>query len=245
MYRAALLVSILGVLSPASAAEPTLEEILDSSDDYARGDSSIAKIQMEVHTRRYQRTMAMQAWSEGTEKTLIRILEPAKDRGIATLKVDDHIWNYLPKVDRTMKVPAAMMSGSWMGSHFTNDDLVKESRLSEDFTGSVLERPENGQGNYLVELIPRPDAPVVWGKVEIEVRPDLLPLEFRYYDEHDALVRTMTFGDFKELGGRTMPATMTLQPADEPEEFTRITYLELSIDPKIDPSMFSVQSLRP
>ena len=129
------------IASVGAAAEPTIEALLTATDDAARGQSSVAVIAMEVKTANYERTMKMKAFSKGTDKSLVRILEPAKDAGVSTLKVDENLWNYLPKVDRTMKVPAGMMSGSWMGSHFTNDDLVRESRLSEDFVCAFEKKP--------------------------------------------------------------------------------------------------------
>lgn len=234
---------VLTVLATASAADPSIEELLDRTDDIARGASSSAVLEMHVKTANYERTMKMEAWSEGTDKTLIKILEPAKDAGIATLKVGDNIWNYLPKVDRTMKVPAGMMSGSWMGSHFTNDDLVKESRLSEDFTYTLTGRPEQG-GHWVVECVPKPDAPVVWGKIIVKLTPDETPAEVLFYDEKGGLARTMAYGDVKDFEGRKVPSTMTLLPADKPGEFTRMTYVSLDFDPVIPSSTFTLQGLK-
>jgi len=226
-------------------AEPTMEQLLDATDDVTRGASSHATIEMQVKTSRYERTMKIEAWSEGSKKSLIRILAPAKDAGIATLMMDDHIYNYLPKVDRTMKVPGAMMSGRWMGSHFTNDDLIKSSRLSEEFDGSITSRPGDGSGDiYTLELIPKPDTAVVWGKVVVRVNAEILPVDIRYFDEDGTLVRTMGFGDVRELGGKRIPATMTLEPANKPGEFTRIVYQDIVFDIEVDDRTFSLQSLK-
>ncbi len=237
--------ALLGLLlsSTAFAADPTIDELLNAADDIQRGESSHATVTMQVKTDRYERTMKMESWAKGTEQTLIRILEPAKDAGVATLKVDDNIWNYLPKVDRTMKVPAGMMGGSWMGSHFTNDDLVKESRMSEDFDGVITGRPEQG-GAWVIELTPKPNAPVVWGKVVVRINPDKIPTKIEYFDEKGALVRTMLFEDIREMDGRKVPATMTLQPADKPDEFTRFTYVDIDFDTDIPDSTFSLQALK-
>lgn len=247
--RAALLCLCLSGLSlPAvaagPAAEPTIDELLNAADDIQRGESSHATITMQVKTDRYERTMTMESWAQGTEKTLIRILQPDKDAGIATLKVDDNIWNYLPKVDRTMKVPAGMMGGSWMGSHFTNDDLVKESRMSEDFDGVITGRPEGGAGEWVVELTPKPDAPVVWGKVIARVNPALIPTRIEYFDEKGTLVRTMQFQDIRTMDGRQVPATMLLQPADKPDEYTRVSYDAIDFDVQIPDSTFTLQALK-
>jgi hypothetical protein len=227
----------------ARAADPTIEQLLDKTDDIARGASSMAVVEMHVKTANYERTMKMQAWSQGTDRTLIRVLEPAKDAGVSTLKVDDNIWNYLPKVDRTMKVPAGMMSGSWMGSHFSNDDLVKDSRLSDDFTATLVGRPEAG-GYWVIELVPKPDAPVVWGRIVAKITPDELPAEMAFYDEKGVLARTMSYGSVVEFDGRKVPSTMRLVPADKPGEFTEIRYAELDFDPAIPDATFTLQGLK-
>lgn len=244
-----LLAAAIALWSGAGlAAPPTLEELLSATDEVARGTSSKAVIEMHVKTRRYERTMAMEAWSKGEEKSLIRVTAPAKDAGIVTLMVDDNIWNYLPKVDRTMKLPAAMMSGAWMGSHFTNDDLVRASTYEEDFTSRLISGPDL-QGlpvteHYVIESVPRPDAPVVWGKVRITLSGAKIPVSIEYFEEDGSLVRTMAFSEVQEVAGRPTPMVMTLQPADAPEEFTKITYKSLELDVQLDDSMFSLQSLK-
>jgi outer membrane lipoprotein-sorting protein len=237
-------VTLLALCAAAMAAEPTLEALLLATDDAARGDQSVAVIAMQVKTDRYERTMRMQAWAKGTEKTLVRILEPEKDAGVTTLKVDDNLWNYLPKVDRTMKVPAGMMSGSWMGSHFTNDDLVRDSRLSEDFTCALTGRPADSGGNYVVSCTPKPDAPVVWGRVAATVTPDEVPVKVEFWDEAGALVRTMSYGKVKVLGGKKTPTELTLTPHDRPGEYTTMTFESLDLDVQLDDAMFSLQALQ-
>lgn len=246
MLRRLFLATSLALATPGFATEPdpTIEELLLATDDVARGESSIATLQMHVKTKRYERTMSMQAWSEGTEKSLIRILSPAKDAGISTLKDGDNLWNYLPKVDKTMKVPAGMMSGSWMGSHMSNDDLVQESRLSEDYTYTLTGRPQDGVGSWVVELVPKPDAPVVWGKVVATISTEKLPEKIEYFDEKGELVRTMAWSEVKDVDGRRMPTVMRVVPADKPDEYTRITYEQIDFDADIPAGTFSLQALK-
>ncbi|MGI5861436.1 MAG: outer membrane lipoprotein-sorting protein [Myxococcales bacterium] len=120
-----LLAALFALAAPpalAAQAEPTLEQLLEKTDDLLRGKSSAGQVRMHIKTERWERTLSMKVWSEGKEKTLVRILSPAKEKGVSTLKVGDNIWNYLPNIDRTIKIPASMMSGAWTGSHFTNDD---------------------------------------------------------------------------------------------------------------------------
>ena len=236
---AVLLGSVSGV--DVAAAEPTIEELLDATDDVNRGASSKSTITMQVKTKRYERTMTMDAWSRGEEDSLIRITAPAKDAGTTTLKVGDDMWNYIPKIDRTMKIPPGMMSGAWMGSHFSNDDLVKSNRLADEFT---YEKESVVDGVYTIVCTAKPDAAVVWGKVVVKVREDKIPLEVGYYDEDGELARKLTFSDVRQLGGRTVPATMLLEPADRPGEFTKITTTAMDFDVKFDDRTFSLQSLK-
>jgi len=231
--------------SPALADEPSLEAILTAVDDAGRQQASHAMAVMEVKTKRYERSMKMETWSQGTEKSLIRILEPAKDAGVTTLKVDENLWNYLPKVDRTMKVPAGMMSGAWMGSHLSNDDLVKEYRFSEDYdcalTSTLAAEPAD---LYVVACTPHEDTPVVWGRVEFTVRPDLVPKAQVFYDEDGVKVRTMSFEDVQDIDGQPTAMTFRIEPHDKQGEYTVFKYLELDLSPDLDDGMFSLQSLK-
>lgn len=238
---------MLALLLPlALASDPEVDRLLDATDDIQRGASSHAIIEMYVKTSAYERTMELEAWSRGQDRSLVIIRAPAKDAGVATLKLDDNIWNYLPKIDRTMKVPAGMMSSSWMGSHFTNDDLVKESRLREAYDASVTEGPDtSADKGWEIALVPKPDAPVVWGKVVLHLGADEVPRELLFYDDKGALARTQRFEDVQTIDGRKVPMKMTLLPADKPGEMTRITYLALDLDADVPETTFSLQSLHP
>lgn len=230
----------------AQASDPSVETLLKGYDDMLRGDSSDAVVTMNIKTKRWERSMTMRIMSKGKEKSLIQILAPAKDKGTTTLKVDDNLWNYLPKVDRTIKLPAAMMSSSWMGSHFTNDDLVRESRVSEDFDSRILQRPGEKEADlYVLELIPKPDTPVVWGKILLTLRgSDLLPVQVRYFDEKGQAVRTMDFSEFKEMSGRMVATKMRLTPEEKSGEFTEIIYEKAEFNKDIPDSAFTLQALK-
>lgn len=249
---AALVAGLLILPIPLEAQEAACAglddpaEIVDCVDRIMRGESSRGIATMEVSTENWSRAMEMQMWSLGTDYALVRILSPRKDAGTATLKAGTEIWNYLPRVDRTIKIPASLMSASWMGSHFTNDDLVKESRLIEDYEITLAyEGDREGVDVWEFDLVPRPEAPVVWGRIAYQVRKsDTMPVFARYYDEDGALVRTMTFFDFRELGGRLVPAAMRVVPEDKPGEFTEVRYSDLEFDVGLDEEFFSLRRLR-
>ena len=231
---------------PAGAQVDALA-IIDRVDRLTRGESSRGVATMEVVTEHWERRMTMEMWSLGTDYSLVRLRAPRKDAGTATLKSGDDIWNYLPKVDRTIKVPASMMGGSWMGSHFTNDDLVKDSRLIEDFEIELaFDGPgEDGLAVWDFVLTPKPEAPVVWGRIEYRVaQHDSLPRWARFYDEDGELARRMEYGDIGEFGGRVIPGTVRMVPSDKPNESTLIRYEELEFDIEIESSFFSLRNLQ-
>ncbi len=237
----------LGLFSPAFAASDNqrARQIVDQVDRLLRGDSSRGTITMQIVTENWQRSLTMRVWSQGTENVLVRIEKPRKEAGMATLKVANNIWNYLPKVNRTIKLPSSMMMASWMGSHFTNDDLVKESRLVRDyFLDITFEGDRDGTAVYEFSLTPRPEAPVVWGKIELEVRQDdLMPTWQRYYDEDGALMRELRFSAYTTMDGRLVPARMVMQPQDKPNEQTRIIYNDLAFDIPLAADTFSLRNL--
>jgi hypothetical protein len=237
----------IGAAGPAAAQTvEEVREIIDRVDRVMRGDSSRGVARMEVVTEHWEREITMELWSLGTDYSLVRVRSPAREAGTATLMAVDDIWNYLPKVDRSIKVPASMMGGAWMGSHFTNDDLVKESRLIEDYDVELtFDGARDGVTVWEFRLTPKPEAAVVWGHVEYQVRQDDdMPLWVRYYDEDGDLSRTMTFSEFKDLGGRIVPAVMDMHPVDKPGERTTMHYEELEFDIDVDQSFFSLQNLK-
>jgi outer membrane lipoprotein-sorting protein len=246
MFRLLRCVAGLCVFGVAAASAQTPREIIDRVDRLLRGESSRGTVTMEVVTEHWSRTMEMRIWSLGTTYALIRITAPAKDAGTATLKVDQEIWNYLPHVDRTIKLPASLMGASWMGSHFTNDDLVKDSRLIDDYDIALgYQGPRDGVPVWEFVLTPKPEAAVVWGKIEEQIRQsDLMPVWARFYDDRGNLARTMTSSDYRLMGGRLVPARTVVRPADKPNEHTTITYRDLEFNVPLPPSFFSLRSLQ-
>ena len=237
---------LLLAAAPAAAEAQTAREILDEVDQLMRGESSRGRVSMEITTEHWARALEMEVWSLGTEYSLVRVEAPAREAGMATLKADQEVWNYLPRVDRTIKVPPSLMMGSWMGSHFTNDDLVKESRIIDDYEFEIsFEGSRDGNEIWEFLLIPKPEAPVVWGRVEYDVRKaDKMPIEVRYFDEDGELARSMRFSGYVTMGGRLVPARMDVIPADKPEERTSLVYHELEFDIGLDEAFFSLRNLR-
>lgn len=235
-----------------STIDPAIAEILKTEnaadllrrvDELYRSDASQGRMRMQIVTPNWERTMEMQIWTQGMEKTFIRILAPKKDRGVATLKVGDEMWNYLPKIGREIKVSPSMMMSSWMGSDFTNDDLVKEASLADDY---IVER-EDGEGTIRMTLTPKEQTVTVWAKIDVVVdMRTLLPVEQTYWNDRGEKVRVLRFLETRDFGGRTLPSKLEMVPLTESKAGNRtiIYYDELNLDVEIDDAIFTKRNLK-
>jgi outer membrane lipoprotein-sorting protein len=229
----------------ASAEEIDVKEIIHQIDQLYRSNFSYSEVEMEIVTPHWQRTLSMQAWTQGMDQTFIRITAPDKEKGMATLRIKNEMWNYLPKTNKVIKIPPSMMMSSWMGSDFTNDDLVKEFSLYDDFSYQLIPSSKGSEDTVLINCIPRPDLPIVWHNIVIAVRKeDHLPVWQKYYDEKGQLMRILIYSDIKKFGTRTLPATMEMIPQNEEGHKTVIRYLNLDLDRKLNPEVFSLRNLR-
>ena len=221
---------------------PDVEALLTRIDDLYRSTSSIARMEILVTGPRSTRSLRLRAWTRGEEEALIVIEAPPREEGTATLRVGDNLWNYLPRIARTIRVPPSMMLGSWMGTDFTNDDLVKESSLRKDFASRIDRRSDDPAG-WWVALDVKPGVVGRWARIEMLVSDDLLPIEERHFDRRGRLARTMTFDEIKTLGGRRLPAHLTLTPTDTPNQRTELRYLDVRFDVSLPDDTFSLSRL--
>lgn len=229
----------------AAAAQPKVEDLLDQVDRLYRADDSYAEVDMTIVNPDWQRTLSLAIWSQGLQKTFIRILAPAKDRGVATLRDGKEMWNYFPKIDKVMKVPPSMMMGSWMGSDFTNDDLVKETTLLQDYHARLLESGPGQEGRYVIELVPKSGTASVWGKIILTVaRDSLLPVREEYYDEKGRKLRLLEFSEVKTMGSRTLPTVMSIMPLNKPGNKTVIEYKKAVFNQGVSNEIFSLRNLQ-
>ena len=225
---------------------PSSREIIERANDLMQGNSNRGVMTMTIVRPKWTREIRMKSWSLGTEYSLVAITSPARDKGTGFLKRDKELWNWQPTIDRVIKLPPSMMMQSWMGSDFTNDDLVKESSIVDDYThflekDTIIDEFET----WKVVLTPTEEAAVVWGKIEAYIAKDhYYQLLFNYYDEDGYLVNTMVLSDIKELGGRKIPTHLEMIPAEEPDQKTVITYEEMEFDVDIDKDFFSIQRLK-
>ncbi|MCO4844449.1 MAG: outer membrane lipoprotein-sorting protein [Sulfurovum sp.] len=220
------------------------QAIIKKLEKNLRGDYMYSTMSMIVTSKRGKRTVKIESWSEGNHKSFIKILYPKKDKGITFLKIDNQMWQYIPKIERTIKIPPSMMLQSWMGSDFTNDDMVKESSLEEDYTAKILSKKAN---SAILELIPKEDAAVVWGKIVIDIDlKNAVPVKETFYDDMMKKVRVMTFSKIEQHGTHRVPMVMELKPLDasKKKNRTKIIFEKVNFDAKIDSSYFTKQALK-
>jgi len=245
---AAALVAPLAVAGPALAGDgealPTVKEVTERLDALYRSDSSHGTMRMEVVTKHYSRILEMEAWTKGEDLGLVVIRAPAREAGNASLKTEEGMWSYGKRSDRLLRIPPGLLGESWFGSHFTNDDLMRESSYTKDYETTIARVVDEGEDRLVLRMIPRPDTAIVYTKLEYFVTPDtLLPVRLDFYDK-DTVIRRMHFEDVKDLGGRRIPSVLRLVPTDKPKEHTTVTYVEMTFDGPVPARTFTPQGLR-
>ena len=231
---------------PSAEDAPDVAKLVERTEALLEGRTSTAVMVMTIQTPQWKRTLKLQTWSKGDDYALIRVIEGGpRETGMMTLKREKQLWNWLPRAARVMKLPSGMLGDSWMGSDFTNDDLVRGNSMAKDFdatvTGTVLVQ---GRKAWAISLRPKPSAAVVWGRVELVIdRATCLPLEQRFFDEEDKLARRLELSDVKKVGWRDFPARMTIHPA-EPGRSTSIYYEDIAFDVDIPDDTFSLHRLQ-
>jgi outer membrane lipoprotein-sorting protein len=222
------------------------KEIVRKADERVRGITSQAAITIQIIRPSWTREMAMKTWSKGNDLAMILITAPAKEKGTVFLKRKKEVWNWLPSIERNVKLPPSMMGQSWMGTDFTNDDLVKEASMVEDYNHSIAGEEEiDSRMCYKILMFPKPESAVVWGKVILWIdKKDLLILKAEYYDEENILASTMTAGEVKILGGKLLPSRIEMISADKKGNKTVLIYNSLVFDKPFDDNFFSTQNMQ-
>ncbi|HCG7135590.1 TPA: outer membrane lipoprotein-sorting protein [Vibrio parahaemolyticus] len=221
-------------------------DIVQKSDQAMRGKSSYSEATMEIVRPDWTRSMTMKSWTKGTELSLVLVTAPAKDKGSASLKRHREMWNWVPSIERVIKIAPSMLSQSWMGSDFTNDDLINQSSIVVDYQHALLGNDSfEGDKVWVIEATAKPDAPVVWNKVTLWIsQSTYLQRKVEFYDEFDERVNVLTTYDVKELGGRKIATRMEMEPVDKPGNKTIFTTHQAQFDFDINDDFFSQQQMK-
>jgi outer membrane lipoprotein-sorting protein len=237
------LLFILTIRTPCPALDA--DKIVKEGFNYWRGKASIGTVQMLIHREDWERTMTIKAWTRGQKDSLFYIAAPPKDYGNGTLKKGREMWIYNPKINRVVKVPPSMMSQSWMGSDFSNNDLAKSDSLLLDYDHSIIgTETHEGKKVYIIKSMPKPNAPVVWGMQQLKIREDHIWLSEEFFDEEFQPVKIMTASEIQMMGDRLFPKVWRMQKVDEENRYTQLTYDALEFKSNLPDSLFTLSSLK-
>jgi len=244
LFGAALFFGLYPAYGQASLSP---SEIIKKADEQFRGEkSSYTEMSMTIVRPQWQRTVSFHSWTKGNEYALTLITAPAKEKGQSFLKRGTEMWSWNPSISRMIKLPPSMMSQGWMGSDYTNDDILKESSLVNDYEHRLLREEEySGRMCYVIEMIAKENASVSWGKqIRWIDRQNFIFLKAELYDEDGYLVRTELASDIKMMDGRLIPAHLELIPADEEGNSTKLQIENITFNPPLDDSFFSIQHMK-
>ena len=238
--------SALLLLFSLSSIAQDAKEIVKKADDKMQGLSNYTVMTIKIIRPSWERTMKMRSWSKGNDYSLIIIDEPVKDKGTVFLKREKEIWNWLPSIDKSIKLPPSMMMQNWMGTDFTNDDLVKQSSVVNDYNHKLIgDSTIQKYDCYKIEMLPKEDAAVVWGKIIIFIdKKEYMQMRVEYYDEDGYLINLMNFYDVKEMDGRLIPTRMEMIPAESPDKKTVMIFDSIEFDISIDDNFFTTQNMK-
>jgi outer membrane lipoprotein-sorting protein len=222
------------------------KEIVQKANDLMMGKSSQGINKMTLVRPDWTREVSMKVWSKGIDYYMILITSPAREKGQVFMKRDNEMWNWVPSINKMIKIPPSMMAQSWMGSDFTNDDLLKESSIVVDYHHTIVGSDSvEGFDCYMIQLLPKEDAAVVWGKVILWIAKDYYyQLKGEYYDEVGNLINTQYGSDIKNMGDRTLPSKLTMIPADKEGHKTILELIEMTFNENIPASFFSQQNMK-
>lgn len=229
---------------PGGDTLPTVDDVMDYLNDLYRAESSHARMEMAITTENWSRTLELESWTRGEDLALVVIRAPAREAGTATLKTDEGLWNYAPRADRLMRVPSGMMSDGWMGSHVTNEDMMRESDYVDDYETTLAWGEDEGRRTIVATSIPSESAAVVYTRVVYVMTADTwTPLRTDFYDGDD-LVRTFRYADVRTIDGKPIPMRMEIIPHESPGESTTVVYQTLEFDARLDADLFTQRGLR-
>ncbi len=224
----------------------TAKEIIQKADEKMRGNTSQAEIIIKTVRPSWSREMTIKTWMKGTNLAMILVRAPAKDKGIVYLKRKKEVWNWLPSLEKIIKLPPSMMSQSWMGTDFTNDDLVKESSVVNDYDHSIIgDTTIDTRNCYIIQMLPKPETAVVWGKLIVCIdKKDFIELHTRFYDEEGNLINTMNAYDVKIMDSRLIPTRFEMIPAEKSNQKTVMIYKSVQYNKPIDDNFFTTEKMK-
>lgn len=235
-------IAVLGSIAISmNTATPTAEQILAKAEQKLAASSVIAEMDITIQRPRWTKNMSLKTWAKGVDYAVAYVTGPDKDKGTVYLKAKDDVYNYLPKIKKTVKLPAALMSQNWMGTDMSTDDLVKLTKLTQDYSAKVTgSQTVSGKDCYEITLTPKASADVLWGKLVTCIdKKDYIQLKTIFYDEDQEQVNTMVASNVKNMGGKMLASKMVMTPANKAGHSTTVVYRSMSFNKALSSTFFT------
>lgn len=240
-------IGVVGILltSVGTACARDARSIIEAGFNHYRGKASEATFEMVIHRPNWERVMKLDSWTKGTDRSLVRITAPAKDKDNGTLMRGREMWTFNPKVNRVIKLPPSLMAQSWLGSDFSNNDISKTNSILEDYHHELAgTTTHEGHEVWIIKAIPKPEAPVVWGMQVLHIRDDDVLILQEFFDEDLQPVKRMTGEQIQMLGGRMFPRVWRMQEHDKKDQYTLIRYHRLAFLDDLPENFFTLNRLK-
>ena len=242
-----LLIAVFFIPFSGLSQQLTAKEIIKKSEELMRGTESVrSEMSIKVVRPKWERTMKLKSWAKGDDYSMILMTAPDREKGIVFLKRKKEIWNWRPSIERMIKLPPSMMSQSWMGTDLSNDDLVKQSSIIDDYHQKIMKDSTiDGRLCWKIQLTPKEDADVIWGKINIWIdKKKFFQMRTEMYDEDEILVNVMQSSDVKKFGDKEIPSKMEIIPVEKKGQKTIMTYDVLVFDEDRSDSFFTIQNMK-
>jgi outer membrane lipoprotein-sorting protein len=242
-----LLLLLSGGKSVLYAQNLSAKDIVKKANEKFNGEeTSVGIMSMTIVRPTWERTISFKNWTKGTEHALTLIIAPARDKGQTFLKRGTEMWTWTPSISRLTKLPPSMMSQGWMGSDYTNDDILKESSVVNDYSHEIVGEEEiEDRICYKIKLLAKEDAAVIWGSQMRWIdKKDHMFLKSELYDEDGYLIRTEIASDIKTMDGRILPTKIEIIPAEEEGKKTIVVFEKLEFNKPIDDAFFSQNNMK-
>ncbi len=241
-----LIIALLAFGLKANCQQTDAKEIIRKANDLMQGQTNESYMRMSIVRPTWERTIAFHSWSKGGLYSLVIITDPAKEKGQTFLKRKNEIWNWVPAIQRMIKLPPSMLSQGWMGSDFTNDDLLKAASIVEDYVHTLIASEIcNGVDCYKIKLIPKPNAAIVWGSlIKWVSKKGYFQIKTEFYDEDNQLVKTESASEIRLMGDREIPTHFEIIPADKPGNKTIVDFDRATFNKPMDDGFFSQQNMK-
>lgn len=222
-----LMCMVLFVLISTMCWAYSAEEILKKADEVRNPqlDYTVEVIVTNIKPDKKNVEMKYEVLVKGRDKTIIKTLEPASNRGTSLLMVNYDLWVFLPTISQPLRISLQQR----LIGEVANGDIAR-ANFSGDYGPKILKIENiNGKEHYVLELIAK-DERVTYHKVIFWVQKDNFhPLKAEFYAVSGRILKTCKYENYKKLAGKLRPTRLVLIDALKPTHQSLIEYDDMKV----------------